>query len=318
MEMQKESFACQDLSGCTEPIMMTPGETLAYYERDGIAARVYVDHLARLGIGRVDVDYKGKNYIGWDYDFPQELKDIVEKDPNWREREDIRVNYEPDLRVQFDGFDGAEAYDHPLEDESPFLGKSKEEVHQYMKAAMTDFMKALADEKKYTHEGYRQSVLPPEWRLLPVGKDPVTEGMAEGAFGIVPFDDGKDPYQCDWSKDKMYLERTKTLARVIANFSKKGYETWLKDLGKDKEITELEKAGNAKEVRAATFSHFQSYLMDDVHPAKPSPLTKGLEKLLQSQNWKNVRKMLVGFVKGDKKTLDELKAMGQEKQSRIH
>lgn len=310
--MEEEKFWGRDMTGIDTTLMLGASKFIASIERDGIGISVETNRWMNAASDRVDIWYKGKEYLYWD-DFPKELQELIHKDGNWRENPDVIIDFEPAITVEYDGFDDAEAYEHQVDDESAFLGKSKEEIHQYLSACMMELMKKLAEQQKCSYEGYRQTSIPKEWRMLKAGKDPVTEGMVEGAVALVPFysGKGKDPYKEDWSKDRSYLARTEFSAKIIANLDRQGYHKWLHDLGKDEMMEAIKKAGNADELRAAVMSTFESYLQDDVRPAEDSALTKGITKLLRNQNWKKTRKMLAGFVKGGKKAKEDLIALGK-------
>lgn len=309
--MEKDKFWSRDMKDIDTTLKLGASKSIASIERDGIGISVETNRWMNVASNQVDIWYKGKEYLYWD-DFPKELQELIHKDDGWRENPDVVIDFEPAITVEYDGFDDAESYEHQVDDESAFLGKSKEEIHQYLSVCLMELTKKLAEQQKHSFESYRQEAIPKEWRLIKAGKDPVTEGMVEGAVALVPFYDGKqDPYKADWSKDETYLLRTEYAAQILANFDKQGYHKWLRDFGKDETLESIKKTGNADELRAAVMSTFESYLQDDVHRAEPSPLTKGIEKLLRNQNWKKTRKMLMGFVKGGKKAKEDLIALGK-------
>ena len=308
--MEKEKFFGRDMTDIDTTLKLGASKTIASLEWDGIGISAETNRWMNVASDQVDVEYKGKEYLYWE-DFPKELQDLIQKDENWRENKDVTVHFEPEIQIEYDGFEGAENYGHEAEDEAVFLGKSKEEIHQYLSVCLMELTKKLAEQQKHSFESYRQEAIPKEWRLIKAGKDPVTEGMVEGAVASVAFYDGKnDPYKADWSKDETYLCRTENTARRIANFDKQDYYKFLHAFGNDKVLEDIKKAGNADELRAAVMSTFESYL-SEVRPADPSPLTKGVEKLLRNQNWKKIRKMLMGFVKGGKKAKEDLVALGK-------
>ena len=303
-----ETFNCADLSHIQEPIQLHPGDMVAFYSKGNYEMSVSVDTLAHLGAGRVDVEYQGKEYFDWK-EFPKELQEAILHDEQWRNREGINVIFEPSLHMDFDGFPNADELSAPVEDESAFLGKTSEEIQSYMKTYMHQVEKDYASYATYT--AYREDALPEEWKNLPVGDDPITEGMVEGSVAAVTYFNGKDnPYDFDWATDATYSKRSENIASRLANFDKKGYEFWLRDTGNYDTIQKYQEAGDKENLRAAVLSTFESYV-GEVHPSRPSALTKGLAKVLQSKDFDKMRKTLTGYVEGDKKTIKAIEKLGK-------
>lgn len=303
-----ETFNSIDLSHIQEPIQLHPGDQIAFYAKGDHEMSVSVPTLASLGAGRVDVEYQGKEYFDWK-EFPKELQEAILHDEHWRNRDDIKVHFEPSLRMDFDGFPDADELSAPVEDESAFLGRTSEEIQSYMKTYLHQMEK---DHASYaTFSAYRDDSIPEAWKNLPVGDDPITEGIVEGSVAAVTYFNGKDnPYDFDWATDPTYAKRSENIASRLANFDKKGYESWLRDMGNYDTIQKYQEAGDKENLRAAVLSTFESYV-GEVHPSRPSALTKGLTKVLQSKDFDQMRKTLTGYVDGDKKTIRAIEKLGR-------
>ena len=122
--MENEKFWARDMKGIDTTVMLGGDKTIASIEREGIGMTVATSSWEEAAADQVSVVYKGKEYLYWD-EFPEELQNLVKNDEHWRENKDVTVQFEPEMFVSYDGFDGSENYGHEVEDERMFFEKSK-------------------------------------------------------------------------------------------------------------------------------------------------------------------------------------------------
>lgn len=134
-------------------------------------------------------------------------------------------------------------------------------------------------------------------------KDPVTYGIVEGMMQYA------SPYSND---PKKIEEKVRLAATKIANFSMQGMETYCKndpycDITPSNAVHR--NGGDAYEAAKSMRDLVPSYLKT-IQPAKESPLTRGIEKILEKHPDK-IHKMLGEFVTQPKKVIQSIQKLGR-------